>query len=894
MRNIGVTSCSSCFVFTCPVKRCVGFVSTFQRLRYYTSRRTTKPKTRRVLETEKIQTELKNIPRAALKTPENIVPTELGDEVSKSYLEYALSVILGRAIPDARDGLKPVHRRILYGMHKLGLASEGPFRKCARVVGEVLGKYHPHGDSAVYEALVRMAQTFVMRICLVDGHGNFGSVDHDPPAAMRYTECRLATFTQATLLDDLDKNTVPNLLLNGSSGIAVGMATNIPPHNLNELCYGLIAMIENPNISLEELIRHVRGPDFPTGGIIMGKQGIENFYKTGRGSITIRAKTHIENISHQAGRPGRQAIVVTELPYAVNKATLVANIAQLVQSKKLDGIVDVRDESDREGIRMVVELKRGTDAQVVLHNLFKWTALQTNFAANMLAVYENRPRRMSLREYFRLFLDFRVQVVRKRCEFELAKAKERRHLLDGFLLVLSHVDQVVSLIKSSSDYASAKVLLTGVGQESSNASSVHPLPFQLTEKQAESILSMQLRRLTQLESQRLYMEQAQLRAQIEDLEDILQREDRIFGIIVDELKTCASRFGSDRRTDMSIEEGILVEQSMVPNEKSIILTTCKNFMKRMPFSEFEAQHRGTKGKIGITVRQEESIQQMFACRDHDTMLMSSESGKLYSIPIFQIPLDSRTSRGNSLKLVLPNMDSAVSCFLPVSSFSKEEYLVMVTKNGYIKRCPLSLFESINKAGKFGLHLESDKLLWISKCKENDWILLATKQGKVVMFPVNSGNLRICSRNARGARAIKLRPGDELRDMDVFSVTTSGKKDAFFLAVTKRGRGKRVQAQQIPSRKRNQHGVLVIKFSTNEPDDELSCFRFCRSMDVLFCTNKGRIVRQSVKDIPIQSRQAKGVVVQRLEEDEWLATLAIPSFDESIDVSNTTTIVANEE
>ncbi|GJQ08915.1 hypothetical protein GpartN1_g706.t1 [Galdieria partita] len=900
-QHLGWMSCR-CIPLSCT--KTISFLSSCRSsVRHYTSKKPIQPRWRISKHLQKGAKQQRIVEASATTSTkykqddERVIPTELGEEVSKSYLEYALSVILGRAIPDARDGLKPVHRRILYGMYRLGLVSEGPFRKCARVVGEVLGKYHPHGDSAVYDALVRMAQNFVMRICLVDGHGNFGSVDHDPPAAMRYTECRLSSFAQMALLGDLDKNTVssipnfdnsdwepqvlpakvPNLLLNGSSGIAVGMATSIPPHHLGELCNGLLALIDNPHISIEQLTEYIQGPDFPTGGIIMGTHGIETFYKTGHGSIVMRAKTHVET-QKDGIRSHRQAIIVDELPYGVNKAAMVSHIAEMVQSKRLENISDIRDESDRDGTRVVIEVKKGADPELVLYQLYKLSALQTSFAGNMLALVDNRPRRMTLKEYLQTFLQFRVQIVRKRCEYELTKAKERKHLLDGFLLVLSCLDQVIALIRSAPDSTIAKSVLMG-RKDTLEYNKKHKLSFELSEKQAEAILSMQLRRLTQLEWQRVEMEAKQLTCEIEDLQDILQKEQRVYDIIADELKTCASRFSHPRKTIISTEQGDILETKTVPNEKSLIVLTSKNFIKRMSFADFESQRRGTKGKAGITLREDETVKFLNACYGHDTLLISCKQGRMYSIPAYRIPLESRISRGSALAMLLDEdcVENGISGLLSISSFSKDDFVILISKQGAIKRCSFSVFEHFNRKGKMAIRLNSSTdSLWLKRCKLNDWIVLSTRQGRVLKFQVNEKNLMETGRTSRGVRAIRLRPDDCLIDVDVIS-SESSQEQCHFLAVTKTGKGKRIKASEIPVRKRYQMGVVAIKFDVRRRD-ELVCFRVCRNEEVVLCTNTGRIVRQSIKDIPIQSRFAKGVFIQRLDRKEEMAALTIPEWD----------------
>lgn len=571
-----------------------------------------------------------------------IISTDLQREMSQSYLEYAMSVIVGRALPDARDGLKPVHRRILYAMHELGLTADRPFRKCARVVGDVIGKYHPHGDQAVYDALVRMAQDFSMRERLVDGHGNFGSVDNDPPAAMRYTECRLTAFAQEALLQDIDANTVdfvgnydgsqqeplvlpariPQLLLNGSSGIAVGMATNIPPHNLGELVDGLIALIHNPNLTSLELMQWIPAPDFPTGALIMGQEGIREAYTTGRGSITLRGVATVETIE-QRGRPVRDAIIITELPYQTNKAAMIEKIAELVNEKKLEGIADIRDESDRSGMRVVIELKRDAQPQVVLNNLYKQTPLQANFGVNMLAILNGEPRTLTLRDALQAFLDFREEVIERRTRYELQKAEERDHLLQGYLLALGQLDRVIALIRGAADTATAREELQAV--------------LGLSEAQADGILQMQLRRLTALEAEKIQAEHEDLVRQIADLRDILARRERVMQIISEELQQLKARFASPRRSRLCLEDGELGTDDLIENRETVIFLTEQGYIKRMGLEEFQVQGRATRGKAGARIKEDDAIEQFFACRSHDTILFFTNRGVVYTLPAHQIP-----------------------------------------------------------------------------------------------------------------------------------------------------------------------------------------------------------------------------------------------------------------
>jgi len=589
---------------------------------------------------------------------DRIIQTDLRNEMSRSYLEYAMSVIVGRALPDARDGLKPVHRRILYAMYELGLTSGRPYRKCARVVGEVLGKYHPHGDTAVYDALVRMAQDFSMRMPLIDGHGNFGSVDNDPPAAMRYTESRLQSLTDESLLEDIESETVdfadnfdgsqqeptvlpariPQLLLNGSSGIAVGMATNIPPHNLGELINGLKSIINNPSIEDRELFELIKGPDFPTGGQILGRDGIRETFKTGRGSITMRGVANIEQIK-SIGRAEKDAVIITELPFQTNKAALIERIADLVNEKKLEGISDIRDESDRDGMRIVIELKRDAYPQVVLNNLFKLTPLQNNFSANILALVKGEPTTLSLRKMLDVFLDFRVETIRRRTGFLLKKAEERDHIVKGLLLALGAMDEIINLIRSAKDTVSAREKLQ--------------TDHELSATQAEAILQMQLRRLTALEADKIKGEHDELTRKINLYQQILNSKERIFEIILEELNKIDERFSSPRKTEILDLGGGLDDIDLIANDRSVVLLTEAGYLKRMPVNEFESTSRGSRGKAGTKTQEDDEVKLFISCIDHDTLLLFSDRGVSYALPAYRVPMSSRSAKGTPSVQLLP-------------------------------------------------------------------------------------------------------------------------------------------------------------------------------------------------------------------------------------------------
>ncbi len=817
-----------------------------------------------------------------------IIPTDLQQEMSQSYLEYAMSVIVGRALPDARDGLKPVHRRILYAMHELGLAFDRPFRKCARVVGDVIGKYHPHGDVAVYDALVRMAQPFSMRERLIDGHGNFGSVDNDPPAAMRYTESRLTAFAQVALLQDIDANTVdfgdnydgsqqeplvlptraPQLLLNGSSGIAVGMATNIPPHNLGELCNGLIALIQNPELTSLELMQHIPAPDFPTGALIMGQSGIRDAYTTGRGSVTMRGVAQIETIE-QRGRPDRDAIIVTELPYQTNKAALIEKIAEMVNEKRLDGIADIRDESDRDGMRIVIELKRDAYAQVVLNNLYKQTPIQCNFGVNMLAIVGNEPRLLTLKEALQVFLDFREEVVERRTRYELQKAEERDHLLQGFLIALGNIDRVIALIRGAADAATAREQL----QEE----------FGLSQAQSDGILQMQLRRLTALEADKIQAEHDDLVAKIADLQDILARRERVLEIINTELEELRTRFSSPRRSQLCLDDSELNTADLIENREIIVFLTKQGYIKRMGIEEFQVQGRATRGKAGTRMKEDDVVEQFFACRSLDTILFFTDRGVVYTVRGYDIAEGSRTARGMAVVQLLPiSREERVTSIVHVSEFTDDEYLVMLTNKGYIKKTALSAFANVRSNGLIAISLEeSDQLRWVRRARASDDVIMATRQGLAIRFRADHEQLRPLGRATRGVRAMNLNGEDALVSMDIICAETvvaaeakgSDLANPWVLLLTKRGYGKRLAIEQFRAQNRGGKGVIAAKFRAD--GDELAALRIVNVDDqLMLATSRGIVMRQLASAITCQSRMGTGVRVQRLDSDDAIVDVTV--------------------
>ncbi len=831
-------------------------------------------------------------------TNERIIPTNLRQEMARSYLEYAMSVIVGRALPDARDGLKPVHRRILYAMHELGLTADRPFRKCARVVGEVLGKYHPHGDSAVYDALVRMAQDFSMRSPLINGHGNFGSIDNDPPAAMRYTECRLRPLSSDALLLDIESETVdfvdnfdgsqqeptvlpariPQLLLNGSSGIAVGMATNIPPHNLGELVDGLVALIRNPEITNEQLNQIILGPDFPTGGQILGKSGIREAYTTGRGSITLRGVAEIETIE---GRGDREAIIITELPYQTNKAALVERIAELVNEKKIEGISDLRDESDRTGMRIVIELKRDAYAKVVLNNLYKQTPLQINFGANMLALVNREPQLLSLKDFLKVFLEFRVETISRRTHYELRKAEERDHLLQGLLTALSHLDAIIRLIRESTDSGTAKQELIS--------------QFGLSEAQSEAILQMQLRRLTALEAQKIEAEHRELEIKIADLKSILASHDRILEIIAAEAELIKQRHATPRLTTIvPSEEGDIVDIDLIANEKSLIMVTEQGYIKRMAVDTFESQNRATRGKAATKMKEDDGIQHFFTCCDHNSILFFSDQGVAYSLKAYQVPTASRTARGVPMVQMLPiPRNEKITSIVPVTEYSSTEYLVMLTSQGYIKKTPLSAFANIRANGLIAISLEEgDQLRWVRRATPEDSVIIGSRQGMAIHFRADEDQLRSMGRTARGVRAMRFSKNDQPISMDIIpgsivaGIGTAGEQDLeetvdetaegpWVLVITTNGYGKRVPVNTFRLQNRFGKGIIATKFKPKQTQDELAALRIVNPGDeLMIVTSRGIIIRQAVDAISIQSRSATGVMVQRLDEEDTIAAVAL--------------------
>ena len=745
----------------------------------------------------------------------NIIPVNIREEMKRSYIDYAMSVIVGRALPDVRDGLKPVHRRILFAMNELGMTPDKPFKKCARIVGEVLGKYHPHGDSSVYEALVRMAQDFATRYLMIDGHGNFGSVDGDSAAAMRYTEARMHKITQS-MLADIDCETIdfvpnfdgsleepdvlpvrlPMILLNGSSGIAVGMATNIPPHNVSEVIDGTVALIDNPDITIDGLMEYIKGPDFPTAATIVGLNDIKQAYETGRGSIKMSAVATIEELPGGGGRQGRTAIVVTEIPYQVNKAMLIEKIAELVKDQKITGISDLRDESDREGMRIVIELKRDAKPDVVKNNLFKHTQLATTFGYNMLALCGKQPRLMNLKQVLEEFVAHRVEIVTRRTTYYLKKAKLRAHILAGLLIALGSLDEVIELIKKSKTTDDAREGLMS--------------RFGLDVEQANAILEMQLRRLTGLEQDKIKNEYDELLKKIEEYEDILSDRNKVLAIIKTELLEDKAKYGDERKTQIVPEQGEMSIEDLTPNIPMAVFITNQGYLKRISLDTFDRQNRATRGKSGIKTKEDDDIQHFFTAMMHDKVLFFSSKGTVYSLSVYDFPEGQRQAKGLPIVNVLPiEQGEKITAVVPVSEFSADMNLIMLTKSGYIKRIELNNFANIRRNGIIAISLEeNDELNWVKLAKSNDEIIIGTSCGMAIRFSVS--DLRPLGRSARGVTSMKLRTGDTIIGCDIVPQNY----DADLLVVTSDGFGKRSKLSEFRTQNRGGIGLIATKFKSS--------------------------------------------------------------------------------
>ncbi|MGD8779871.1 MAG: DNA gyrase subunit A [Ignavibacteria bacterium] len=797
---------------------------------------------------------------------EKILPVSLEDEMKSSYIDYAMSVIVARALPDVRDGLKPVHRRVLFGMHELGLGYNKPYKKSARVVGEVLGKYHPHSDTAVYDTMVRMVQDFSLRYPLVDGQGNFGSVDGDAPAAMRYTEARLKRIADE-MLRDLDKNTVdfvpnfdeslqepqvlpsylPNLLVNGASGIAVGMATNIPPHNLNEVVDGLIALIDKPQLSNEDLMQFIKAPDFPTAGIIYGYDGVREAYTTGKGRVVVRAKANIETLKND-----RENIVITELPYQVNKANLIEKIADLVRADKIKDISNIRDESDRDGMRVVVELKRDAQPAVVLNQLFKHTQMQLTFGVIMLALVNGVPEVLTLKEMMQHFLDHRMEVLIRRTKYELEAAERRAHILEGYIIALDNIDEVIETIKKSRDVETAKNNL------------VHK--FKLSEIQAKAILDMRLQRLTGLERKKIEDEYKEVIKLIEKLKGILERESKRNKIIIDELVELKERYGDERRTEIVYNTVEFSLEDVIAEEDVVVTISHKGFIKRFPVSGYRRQGRGGKGVTGAGTKEEDFIEHMFIASTHQYIMFFTDKGKCYWLKVHELPEGGRATRGRSiLNLIEKEKEEKITAFVSVKEFSDDRFIMMVTEQGTVKKTVLTAYSNVRRGGINAINLvDGDKLVEVKLTEGNNDIVIGTRKGMAIRF--SEENVRDMGRTATGVRGIRL----DKDDIVIGAIVV--RREATLLVVTDKGYGKRSNLSDYRITNRGGKGVITVR--TGEKNGNLIAMMEVNDKDELvIISNQGMVIRQSVKDLRVMGRATQGVRVIRLNEGDSIADIA---------------------
>ncbi|MBP8799925.1 MAG: DNA gyrase subunit A [Kiritimatiellae bacterium] len=851
----------------------------------------------------------------------NVSPINIEDEMRTSYIDYSMSVIVGRALPDARDGLKPVHRRVLFTMHELGLAYNKAYKKSARVVGDTMGKYHPHGDSAIYDTLVRLAQDFSMRYPLVDGQGNFGSIDGDSAAAMRYTECRMDRLAEE-MLADLDKDTVdfrpnydekeqepvvlpsrlPNLLMNGSSGIAVGMATNIPPHNLGELVDGITYYVDNPDCTIDELMQFIKGPDFPTGGIICGERGIEAMYKLGRGSLMVRGKAEIVEYKN------KEAIIITEIPYMVNKAAMIERMANLVNEKVIEGISDIRDESASDGIRVVIELKRGAIGQVVLNNLYKHTQLQSTFGAIMLAIDRGRPKVMTLKEMIRCHVDHRFDVLTRRTRFELDKAEARKHILDGLLIALDHLDEVVAIIRASKNRDEAKTRLVA--------------RFEFSDKQVDAILDMRLYQLTGLEREKVEAEFKALCERIAYLKDLLASPDKIYGLIKDDLADLKAKYvlsgkrGDVRRTDIVPMEGEVDIKDLIADEPCVITLSQRGYVKRVPLTTYREQRRGGRGITGAAIKEEDFITTVFVAETHDTLLLFTSQGRVFKKDAYEIPEAPRTSFGKPIVNLLELREGeSVVALLPIRSFDTGEDVFFATENGIVKRTALADFRNVNRKGIIAIKFKdmpgdaddeaadagtvdtdadtqdesdeqtaSDRLIQVRLVNENDHILLVTADGKAIRFPVSfkrtdadgterETSVRCMGRASAGVRGIRLAPGDVVRSFDIVNDQET------LLIATENGYGKRTEFSDFSAQHRGGGGVIAIKGVDERNGRVVAAHAVREDQSFIAIASNGMMVRSPVNEVRIIGRAAKGVRLVNLAEDATLVSVSIADPDD---------------
>jgi len=795
------------------------------------------------------------------------IPVNIEDEMKKSYIDYAMSVIIGRALPDVRDGLKPVHRRVLYAMNELNNDWDKPYKKSARIVGDVIGKYHPHGDMAVYDAIVRMAQDFSLRYPLIDGQGNFGSIDGDPPAAMRYTEIRMAKLT-SELLADIDKETVdfvpnydeslvepsvlpskfPNLIVNGSSGIAVGMATNIPPHNLVETINALIALIENPDIPFEELLTHIPGPDFPTAGFIYGKEGIRTAYETGKGIIQLRAKALIER-----DRKGeRESIVVTELPYQINKAKLIERIAELIQDKEIEGISNIRDESDREGMRVVIELKRNEVPEVILNQLYKHTQMQTSFGIILLAIHQNQPKLLSLKEMLHLFVQHRQEVVTRRSRFELKKAEARAHILEGLKKAIDQIDAIIATIKTSKAPKEAKERLME--------------RFAFSDEQAQAILEMRLQRLTNLERRKIVEEYEETIKLINRLKALLASERLMLNLIKEELLSIRDSFGDERKTEIVETAPELKVEDLIAEEDMVVTITHTGYIKRNPISLYRSQHRGGKGKMGINVKEEDFVEDLFIASTHDYILFFTDAGRIHWKKVHELPQAGRLTRGKAIvNLLNLSPEEKVTAILSLKDFAQEKFITFMSKKGVIKKTALEAYSNPRSGGIIAISLdEGDELISTKLTDGKQHLFIGTKWGKAIHFP--EAQIREIGRTARGMRGIRLSKSDEVVAMEAVAPHTQ------ILTVTENGYGKRSLASEYRVQNRGGSGIFTVK-RTQKTGDVVNIKTVTDEDELMVISNKGKIIRLKVGDIPTQGRSTQGVRLITLEQGERVVAVA---------------------
>ena len=806
-----------------------------------------------------------------------LINVEVNNEVKKSFIAYAMAVNVSRAIPDVRDGLKPVHRRILYAMHDMGLTSDKAFKKCAKIVGEVLGKYHPHGDSSVYDALVRLAQNFSINFPLVDGHGNFGSVDGDPAAAYRYTEARLSKLANE-MLKEIDKNTVdfypnfddtemqpvvlpsriPNILVNGADGIAVGMATNIPPHNLAECLNACIAVMDNPEISVEELMEFIPAPDYPTGGVLMGRAGIKQAYRTGKGGFVLRAKCDIEEFANGT----RERIVVTELPYQVNKAMLIKNIADMVKDKRVEGISDIRDESDRHGMRMVIDLKKDANAQVVLNTLYKHTNLQVKDGIILLALVDGEPKVLGLKEILTHYIAHQEEVIVRRTKHDLAKTEEKEHIVKGLVIALANIDRVIEIIRQSADKNSACEALIG--------------EFELSDKQANAILEMRLQRLTSMEVERLNEELVELDRIIRDLKDILQNPQRVKDIIRTDMEAIKEKYPSPRKTELSYDYGEIDIADMIPVEDVVISLTHFGYVKRVPVAEYRTQRRGGKGVTAHKPKEEDFVDNMFVTSTHDDILFFTDKGKVYSIKGYMVPEGQRTARGRAIVNLLQLTDGEkVKAMIPLKA-DTEGYIVLATKNGLIKKTALQEFASIRKTGKIAISInEDDELISVQLSTGSDEILVASREGKCIRF--SEDDVRAMGRDTQGVKSMTLNKGDVVVDMTVI------KQDCEVITMTENGYGKRSDVDDYRLQSRGGKGVKAGVFNT-KTGKLVNLKLVSREEDIMIITDNGTIIRVAAQDISKISRDTQGVRIMRIDDSAVRKIAITPKSEEGEEIA----------